>query len=79
MEIVPLSDAVGAEIRGVDLRESLSAKTFDQIEKAFHDFAIVLLRDQDVTLEQQKIFALKFGELGTVSYTHLTLPTIYSV
>ena len=39
MEIVPLSDAVGAEIRGVDLRESLSAKTFDQIEKAFHDFA----------------------------------------
>ena len=65
MEIVPLSDAVGAEIRGVDLRESLSAKTFDQIEKAFHDFAIVLLRDQDITLEQQKVFALNFGELGS--------------
>jgi len=58
MEIVPLSDAVGAEIRGVDLRETLTTETLDQIEKAFHDYAIVLLRDQDITLEHQKIFAL---------------------
>jgi taurine dioxygenase len=65
MEIVPLSDAVGAEIRGVDLREPLTTETLDQIEAAFHDYAIVLLRDQDITLEQQKTFALHFGELGS--------------
>jgi taurine dioxygenase len=65
MEIVPLSDAVGAEIKGIDLCETLTADTFNQIEKAFHDYAIVLLRDQDITLEQQKTFALHFGELGS--------------
>jgi len=65
MEIVPLSDAVGAEIKGIDLCETLTADTLNQIEKAFHDYAIVLLRDQDITLEQQKTFALHFGELGS--------------
>lgn len=65
MEVVPLSDAVGAEIRDINLRESLSQETIKEIEKAFHDHAILLLRGQDITLEQQKTFALNFGELGS--------------
>lgn len=65
MEVIPLSNAVGAEIRGIDLREPLPQRTLKEIEKAFHDHAIVLLRGQDITLEQQKTFARYFGELGS--------------
>ncbi|MBK19094.1 MAG: taurine catabolism dioxygenase TauD [Rhodospirillaceae bacterium] len=65
MEIVPLSDAVGVEIKGVDLREPLDSNTLEQIEDAFNEHAIILLRDQDISLGQQKEFAQHFGELGS--------------
>ena len=65
MKIMPLSDAVGAEITGVNLQQPLEPGKLRQIEEAFHDYGLICLRDQDITLEQQKKFALAFGELGS--------------
>lgn len=64
IEVLPLSDAIGAEIRGVDLREPLNDETARAIEQAWYDHVIVLFRDQDISLEQQKSFAARFGELA---------------
>lgn len=63
-EIIPLSDALGAEIRGIDLRDPMDAEIFRLIEQAWFDHLVILFRDQDISLDDQKRFCSQFGELG---------------
>ena len=65
IEIKRLSEAIGAEICGVDLSRELEADTAKAIESAWHAHQIILFRDQDITNDQQRSFAAKFGELGS--------------
>ena len=65
IEVEILSDAIGAEIRGVDLSQELHGETVAAILEAWHDHQVILFRDQDITNDQQRSFALKFGELGS--------------
>lgn len=67
MEIIPLSDAIGAEIRGVDLSNPLDTATASIIEMAWHDHIVLLFRDQDIDTDQQIAFAKHFGNVGTRS------------
>jgi taurine dioxygenase len=64
IDVIPLSDAIGAEIRGVDLRQPLDEPAARAIEQAWYDHVIILFRDQDISLEQQKTFAMNFGKLA---------------
>ena len=64
LEIVPVTPAVGAEIRGVDLREPLDSASVRAIERALLDHLVLFFRDQDVTPEQQKDFARQFGSIS---------------
>jgi taurine dioxygenase len=57
----PLSAAVGAEIIGVDLRNTLDDATFAQILSAWHKYLVILLRNQTLTEEDQVRFAERFG------------------
>ena len=65
IQVNRLSDAIGAEIQGVDLSDELDADTVRAIEDAWHEHQIILFRDQDITNDQQRTFAEKFGSLGT--------------
>lgn len=67
MEIVPLTDAIGAEIRGLDLRAPLDPETFSQIEQAWADHIVLVFRDQDLDEDEQIAFAEQFGDVGTRS------------
>jgi len=67
IEINRLSDAIGAEVRGVDLREELDQETANALLDAWHEHQILLFRGQDITNDQQRVFAEKFGPLGTRS------------
>ena len=62
--VEPLSSALGAEIRGVDLRDDLSPEIVSQIAEAFGEHLVILFRDQELTEEQQVQFARCFGEPG---------------
>jgi len=62
--IEPLSSAIGAEIRGVDLRDTLSGDVVTQIIGAFYEHGVILFRNQELTEDQQLRFAGHFGELG---------------
>jgi taurine dioxygenase len=64
MEIVPLTPAIGAEIRGVDLSKPLDRTTVEEIEAAWRDHVILLFRNQDLTQDQQLAFAGHFGTVG---------------
>jgi taurine dioxygenase len=64
VEVIPLSAAGGAEIRGVDLTEELTAATVAEIRRAWDQHLVLVFRGQDLTMEQQKRFAGYFGDLG---------------
>ena len=63
IEVVPQSPTIGAEIRGVDLREPLADDVFAEIERAHLDYKVIVFRDQDLSTEQHLGFARRFGEL----------------
>jgi len=62
--VSPLSDALGAEIRGLDLSQPIDRPDMESLREAFHQNLILLFRDQDLTWEQQIDFAGLFGPLG---------------
>src|SRR5437763_5814774 len=57
----PLSAALGAEIVGIDLRQEIDDDVFAHIRDAWHQNLVVLLRDQQLTEEDQVRSAAKFG------------------
>lgn len=63
IEIQPIAGALGAEIHGVDLSETLTNSEFDAVHQAFLDHQVIFFRDQDITPEQHIAFGRRFGEL----------------
>ena len=57
----PLSPALGVEIVGIDLRHGIDDQTFSQILAAWHEHLVILLRDQELTEEDEVRFAERFG------------------
>ncbi len=64
LKVFPLSDALGAEIAGVDLRDDLPQPVIDEIRRLWNEHIVLVFRDQEISMEQQLAFARCFGELG---------------
>jgi taurine dioxygenase len=62
IDVIPTGAALGAEIRGVDLR-SIDDPSFAAIDQAWLDHAVVLFRDQHLTDRDLIAFSRRFGEL----------------
>lgn len=62
IEIRPLTPAIGAEIAGVDLSQSVDDPTFAVIHRAFIDHQVIFFRDQRLSAEQHRNLALRFGK-----------------
>ncbi len=62
--VTPLSDALGAEIGGLDISEPLSPPVVEALRAAFHEHLILLFRGQDLSWQSQIAFARSFGALG---------------
>jgi len=70
IEVVPLSPALGAEIRGVDLSRPLDRAIFSAILNAWHEHLVIVLRGQRLDEEQQVRFAERFGPLSPIHTSH---------
>jgi taurine dioxygenase len=70
MEVIPLSPALGAEIRGVDASRPLSEETFRKVERAWHEHLVIVLRGQSLDEDAQVRFAERFGELSPIHTDH---------
>lgn len=57
----PLSPALGAEITGVDLRELIDAALKQKILDTWHEYQVILLRNQVLDEDAQVRFAETFG------------------
>ena len=62
VEIVPTGKALGAEIKGVDLRK-LPADAFGRIAQAYADHLVVLIRGQNLSDPDLIAFGKRFGAL----------------
>ena len=64
IRVKPINGFIGAEIEGVDLRDPLSDEQFRIVHDAFVNYEVIVLRDQDITVDQQMAFGARFGELS---------------
>jgi len=62
VEVIPTGAALGAEVRGVDLRD-LDDVAFARVLQAWHDHSVVLVRDQTLSDQELIAFSRRFGDL----------------
>ena len=63
LEIEPLSPAIGAVLRGVNLAEPASDDLIGDIRSALLKHQVIFFEGQDFTPTQQRDFAARFGDL----------------
>ena len=64
IDVTSLTPTVGAEIRGVDLRQPLPDEMFEEVRSAFLRHQVVFFKEQDrLSPDQQVAFGRRFGGL----------------
>src|SRR5262249_27934415 len=61
--VTSLGVNLGAEIRGVDLRQPLSDEAFNVIQNALVEHELIIFRNQEITSDNLIDFCRRFGEL----------------
>ena len=61
INVQPVSDALGAEITGIDISLPLDAEVVEEIRKAFLSYMVIFFQNQVITPQQQLNFAEQFG------------------
>lgn len=61
--VTPVTPSIGAEIGGIDLRETPDDNTYQALRRALVRYKVLFFRDQDITPAQHVALARRFGEL----------------
>ncbi len=64
LDIVALAPTVGAEVRGLDLRQGIDAGTRRALRDALDEYSVLLVRGQDLSEAAQFDFARQFGDIA---------------
>ncbi len=78
LEVVPLTKHIGAEIRGIDLRDRLDGETVGAIRQAWLDHLVLVFRGQQFDQEDLIRATGYFGEIGPLSRPPKYFPKGYS-
>ena len=68
VEFRPLPGAFGVQLEGIDLHDDQPVEVRDAVRCAWLDHALVLVRGQDLAVEQHQRFVEWFGPISTVGY-----------
>lgn len=63
IQINPLSDVLGAEVIGLDLREPIPREVKARLDQAFADYHVLCFRNQSLSKHEQIEATKQFGEL----------------
>jgi taurine dioxygenase len=69
MDVTPLTSAVGAEVRGIDLAGDLDDAAIDGIRKALLDHLVLFFPEQHLDDERHIRFAERFGPISVPTFT----------
>jgi alpha-ketoglutarate-dependent taurine dioxygenase len=75
LELIPITDGIGTEVRGVDATGRISDRDFDRIYQAWIDTTVLLFRDQNMTPAQHIAFTKRFGEVFTYTRSQFSEDT----
>jgi taurine dioxygenase len=78
LEVVPLTRHIGAEIRGIDLRDKPDDETVKAIYQAWLDHLVIIFPDQKLSQEDFVRATGYFGEIGEISRPAKYFPKGYS-
>jgi taurine dioxygenase len=78
IDVVPLSRHIGAEIRGIDLRDTPDAETIRAINRAWLDHLVIIFPDQQLSQEDLVRVTGYFGEQAAHSRPAKYFPKGYS-
>lgn len=78
-DIHPLTPAIGAEVRGLDVREPLDAAAYAALADALHTHQVLFFRDQEATAYHQRDFAAGFGALQRFPFGEPPAPDLPEV
>ncbi len=78
LEVVPLTKHIGAEIRGIDLRDKLDGETVKAIRQAWLDHLVLVFRGQQFGQEELVRATGYFGEIGALSRPPKYFPKGYA-
>jgi taurine dioxygenase len=67
IEVLPVSAHLGAEIRGIDLRQPLGDEQRNAIHTALMRHLVVFFREQSLSEDEQLAFARNFGAINTTT------------
>ncbi len=62
IKVYPMTGALGAQIEGVNLAQSMKAEVISEIRQALLDHLVIFFNHQELTPQQQLAFAQKFGQ-----------------
>lgn len=65
-----LTPHIGAEVIGVDLSKPLPDTQFQEVREAWHEWKVLVFRDQHIDREQHKAFGRRFGGLHVHPMQH---------
>jgi taurine dioxygenase len=78
LEVVPLTQHIGAEIHGIDLRDDLDVETVKAIKKAWLDHLVLVFRGQRFGQDELVRATGYFGEIGPLSRPRKYFPKGYA-
>jgi taurine dioxygenase len=78
LDIVPLTKHIGAELRGIDLREKPDAETIKAIYQAWLDHLVIIFPGQQLSQEDLVRVTGYFGQLGELHRPPKFFPKGYS-
>ena len=78
-DVVPLTQHIGAEIRGLDLREQPDEETTRAIYQAWLDHLVIVFPGQKLSPEDLIRVTGYFGELGEEDYLTLMMKLIFAL
>jgi taurine dioxygenase len=64
IQVRPVSNALGAEVAGIDLSLTIPENALEALRRAFAEYGVLFFRDQDLTPEDHVRFARCWGEIN---------------
>lgn len=71
LDIAPLSGTIGAEIRAIDLHQTLDPQTLGAVRQALLNYKVIFFPGQHLSPAEHKQFAASFGE---ITLAHPVIP-----
>ncbi len=68
LKVTPITGVIGAEVTGVDLRDTLEPSTVDALRAALGRHLVLFFRDQDISPAEHLAFARRFGTISVAPF-----------